>query len=138
MPLVGFETPAGILGESQIGASFNGDPVVVVQVDQVSQPEVTSERCSLRGDALHQVAIGHYRIDVIVKERKVRGIEARCKMPLGNGHTDPISEPLPERAGGRLDARRVAVFRVTRRFAFPLPEVFQFFERKVISSQVEE
>ena len=51
---------------------------------------------------------------------------------------DRVGEPLPERAGGGLDAGRQAVLGVARVCAAPLPERLEVVERQVVAGQVEE
>ena len=53
---------------------------------------------------------------------------ARIEQPLGERHADRIAEPLPERAGGRLDAGRVAIFRVAGRLRPELAEALELFD----------
>ena len=55
--------------------------------------------------------------------------KARIEMTLGHRHADRVGEPLAERAGGGLDARRVAELGVARRFRAQLAEVADFVER---------
>ena len=45
-----------------------------------------------------------------------------ASMPLGHGHADGGGQALAQRAGGGLDARRVAVLGVARRVGAELPE----------------
>ena len=77
--------------------------VVVVDVDEPAQPEVAGERRRLVADALHEVAVAADHEGVVVDEV---GAEARPQPALGDAHAHAVAEPLAERAGGDLDARR--------------------------------
>ena len=61
----------------------------------------------------------------------------RAQPALGEGHADRVGEPLPERAGRHLDARRVVVLGVAGRPAAPLAELAQVLERQVVAGEVE-
>ena len=64
------------------------------------------QRAGLVADALRQVAVGADGEDPVVAHV---GAEAGPQVGLGDGHADAVGEPLAERPGGHLDARRVAV-----------------------------
>ena len=57
-------------------------------------------------------------------------IEMGRQPTLGDGHSNRIADPLPERARGRLHAWRQAVLRMPRRLRIPLPELLQIVERQ--------
>ena len=81
------------------------------------------ERDRLVADPLHQAAVAGDHIgemiDAIVAEPRVH-------QPLGQRHADGGGDALPERPGGRLDARRVAILGMSRRLRSPLPKGPQF------------
>jgi hypothetical protein len=72
VPPVGVEAPEHVLGEGQVGLAVDRDLVVVVEVDQATELEVTGQRGRLGGDALHQVAVGHDRVHRRGRRRRVR------------------------------------------------------------------
>ena len=68
----------------------------------------------LVADALHQAAVAGEHISEMIDEfvAETRRLEA-----LRYRHADGGREALAERPGGRLDARRVAIFGMARRFS---------------------
>ena len=65
-------------------------------------------------------------------------VEAAGQRLFGNRHADGIGDALAERTGGGLDARGIAVFRVTRGLGVQLAEVFQLFDRQVVAGQMQQ
>ncbi len=57
---------------------------------------------------------------------------------LRDGHAHGVGEPLAQRAGGGLDAGRVAEFRVAGGGAAELPEVFQVVQADAVAGQVQQ
>ena len=58
-------------------------------------------------------------------------------MRLGHRHADRGHDSLAERSCGGLDARRQPVLRVPRRSAFPLAEIADFLQGKVVATEME-
>ena len=65
VPAIRFETLVLVLCEGQIGIAVDRDAVVVVEIDKLSQPQVTGQTGRLLGDAFHQVAVADNCIDVV-------------------------------------------------------------------------
>jgi hypothetical protein len=104
-------------------------------------PSIVIERAGDRGglvrDALHDVAVGADRVDVVVDDVVPGPVEGVGEEALGDRHPDAVREALAERAGGRLDARRHEVLGVPRRLRVPLAEALQLLEREVVARQVQ-
>jgi hypothetical protein len=64
--------------------------------------------------------------------------EARVHQPLGHRHADGIGETLAKRAGRRLDARGVAVFRMAGGARAELAEAPELVDRHVLVAEQEE
>lgn len=102
-----------------MGPIYNtdGDVVVVVHHDQISQLQMPCQTCSLTGYAFHSAAIPEKAVGMVVEQLEAGLVEhSRC-MPLCNGKTDGVAEPLTQRAGCDLDTFGVVGFGVTRRNA---------------------
>ena len=67
----------------------------------------------------------------------VRPVVAIGEEALRDRHADAVREPLAERAGGRLDPRRVTALRMAGRPRAPLPELLQVVEREVVAGEVQ-
>jgi hypothetical protein len=138
VPAVGIEPPRHILRPRHRGRTIELDPVVVVQDDELAKPQVPGQAGRLRGDPLLHVAVGRDDVGPMIDDRVVQAVELLAQAALRDGHPDGIRKALAERAGGGLDARGEAVFRVARRDAAPLAEGLQIIERDGVAGQVQE
>ena len=112
--------------------------VVVVETDQLSQPEVTSQRGRLGADPFHHVAVAAEHEGPVVDYRVAGLVVAKGQMAFGHGHPHPVPESLPQGTGGDLDARGQAALRMTRSQRSPLAELLQFLERQAVAGQVQQ
>ena len=114
------------------------DVVVVVQHDELAEPQVPRQRRHLRRDALLEVAVGRDDVRPVVDDVVPVAVELGRQATLGDGHPDRVRQPLPERPGRRLDARRQPRLRVARRLRPPLPERLELRQRQVVAGEVEQ
>jgi len=133
MPAISFKPFAPIFRKGNIRGSFNRNTVVIVEVDQFSQSQVPGKGGGFRCHSLHQVAIGNNGIDVMIDDLKPGTIEDFCQVGFSNCHAHPVGKALPKRTGGGLHAGGYSIFRVTRRDAAPLPEVFDIFQGHIVT-----
>lgn len=138
MPAVGVEPSRAIFGEGDRGAGGQRDPIVVVQADQLAEPEMAGKRGRFRCDALHQVAVADEYVGVVIHDREAGTVVARCELRFRHRHADGVGEALAERAGRRLDTRREAALRMAGCEAARLPEVADLIERQVVAGEVEQ
>ncbi len=123
-----------VLGEGELCVAVDRDVVVVVEKDQVVELEMPGQRRRLTRDALHQIAVRDEG-----EHPEAGGLaEAGREVLAGDRHADRVPGALPERPGGHLDARRVAVLGMPRREAAPLPEALELVERQVVARQVKQ
>src|SRR5258708_28320481 len=77
IPSVG-EKPAGdIFGERDIGFTFDGDAIVVVNPAKVIELQVPRNRGGLARDAFHHAAVAARRLDPILEPLKIRPVASR-------------------------------------------------------------
>ena len=105
-PYASKRLPTSSVVNESVSRAVDRDLVVVVEVDELAEPEVAGDRRGLGRDALHQVAVGADRVDAVVDDLVARAVEALGEEALGDRHADAVREALAERAGRRLDARR--------------------------------
>jgi hypothetical protein len=79
-------------------------------------------------DAFHEAAVTGDHIGIVIDKLAPK---ARAQHFFGHGKADRVGNPLTERAGGGLDALRVAIFRVTCGNRAPLAEIFHLLKRHV-------
>ena len=84
---------------------------------------MSGQRNRLVAKAFHQAAVAGDHIGIVIDEIVA---EARIQQPLGQRHADRRRNALPQRSGGGLDARRMAVFGMTGCLRSPLPECPEF------------
>src|SRR6267142_3601536 len=120
IPAITLESRSDILAEGEIGLTFNGDLIVVVQPAKVRKLQMSGERRCLRRDTFHQVTVAAEGPDVVI-EKLVSGTVEVCRQPFsGDRHSHAVADSLAERAGRRFDARGQAVFRMSRSLAVDL------------------
>ena len=115
LPAAGLEAGRDILAEPAGGVAVDRDPVAVIDHDQLAKPQCAGQRTDLVRYALHEAAVAHKGISVVIDDGEISAVEAGREHGLGQRHAHGIGQPLTERAGGRLDAGRLAVFRVAGR-----------------------
>lgn len=84
--------------------------VVVVDRNQVSKAQVTSQTGSFTSHAFHGTAISKEAICVVVDKVKARLVEDRSGVLLGDGKANCVSEPLSKRPGRDFDTWCVVGF----------------------------
>ncbi len=102
-----FKTAVDIDAGGQLGSTFDGDLVVVVQHDQLAQAQVSGQIDRFVGDAFHQAAIADQHIGVVIDQFVA---EAGIEHPLGQGHADRCRQALTEWSGGGLNPGAVPIF----------------------------
>jgi len=128
MPTVAGVPGADVLREREGGWAVDRDLVVVVEDDELAEPEVSGERGGLGRNTLLQVAVARDRPGPVVEEREALAVEPLREHPLGDRHSDRVAETLPERAGRGLNARREVLLGMSGCFRVPLAEVAQVIE----------
>jgi hypothetical protein len=101
MPAVGAEARRAIFRERNVGTSGQRHEIVIVQARQLAELQVAGQRCRLRTNAFHQVAIAYYRISVMINQRMPGSVVTRGELRFADGHA------LSERPGSDLHAQRV-------------------------------
>ena len=86
---------------------------------------MSGKRDRLLADALHEAAVASDGISVVIHDLIVIAL---VEQPLGERHADRVAKPLPQRPGGGLDARRMAIFRMARRARAELAEALELLD----------
>jgi hypothetical protein len=116
----------------------NGNVVIVVDADEISQLQMASHASGLAGNALHGAAITKEAVGMVVDNVEAILVVDSSSVCLGNGKTDSISKTLAEWAGGDFDTRSVVGFRMAGRDAVYLTEMFDVIEGDTVSEQMEQ
>ena len=76
--------------------------------------------------------------EVVVNDVVAVAVEGAGEHLLGQRHADRVGDALTERTGGGFHARSDADFRVARRLAVQLAELFKLIHRQVVARQVQQ
>src|SRR5215475_15799826 len=76
VPTIGEEPTCNVLGERDAGVAFDRDVIVVVNPAQIVEPEMSSQRCSLRRNTFHQASVTTDAINVVVEDVEARPVVA--------------------------------------------------------------
>ena len=121
---VGLEAHGRVFALGRRRRGVERDRVRIVNQDQIIETEMSGERARLGGHAFLQATVARETNAVLIEDAVLRRVESRRGHFHGYCNSDGIADALPERPRGALDSRRFKKFRVTRRFAVQLAEVF--------------
>ncbi len=141
LPAVRLEAPPHVVGEPLLDLALvrvDRDAVVVINGDQLAQPESAGERAGLVRQAFHHAAVAHEDIGVVIDDRVARAVELGSHQAFSERHADGVRDPLPGRPGGGLDPRRQAALRMARRPGMQLPEAPQLVHRQRVAREVQQ
>src|SRR5258708_34830933 len=136
MPAVGLETFAHILLEGDVGIAFDGDMIVVVEVNNIPKAKMPRNRRRFATDPLHHIPITADSIDHVIIKFKTRLVESCRQMFLRYRKPDAVGETLAQRTRRHFDARRQAIFGMPGRLAMQLSEIFDVLEGKIIPGEI--
>src|SRR5580765_8623486 len=94
-----------VFGKRQIGRTVDRYLVVVVEINEISELEMTGERTGLVTNALHKIAVRTDAVDKIINDRKASFVKSCRKMRLRDTHPDAVCKTLTERPRRHLDTR---------------------------------
>ena len=114
--------------------TIDGDVVVIVEDDQLTETPVTRERRAFARHALHVAPVAHDAVRVVVDNLAVRLVEATGEVLFDHGQTDGVANTHTERTRGDFDALGDEVLRVTRGLGLPLTELLDVFNLRVTSA----
>ena len=114
MPAVGLVAGGHIFTEGDLGVALNGDPVGVVDHDQVAEFLGAGQRGGLGLDALLHAAVAEDHVDEVVERAVGGGIRVvHAASAAGrHGHADCIADACAQRPGGDFNELGVAELRV--------------------------
>ena len=133
VPAVGGEATGGVVGEPQIRAAVDGDAVVVIDVDEAAQTQMTRHGGRLVAHALGEIAVAADHEGVVVAEF---GAIAGAQPALGQSHPHGVGEALTQRTGGDLHADGGLGLGVSGSAAAPLAEGLQVLQGEGVAAEV--
>ncbi|OPZ82383.1 MAG: hypothetical protein BWY76_02731 [bacterium ADurb.Bin429] len=122
LPAVGAEAGAHVFAEGDVGVAFNGDFVVIVEVNESAESQRARQAGGFGGDTFLQVAVGDERVNEVVHNLMLRRVIPAREPVGGDGHAHAVGKALTEGTGGHLHARGEFGLRMAGRFAAKLAE----------------
>jgi hypothetical protein len=138
VPAAGGETQSGVVDEPGRDLAVDRDAVVIVERDQLVELPRAGQGHRFVADALHQAAVTQKHVSVVVDDLVAVAVEFGRQQLLGERHAHRVGDALAQRAGGGLDAGRVADLGVAGRLAVQLAEVLQLLHRQRVAREVQE
>ncbi len=143
MPVTARDVPAGrrvarlhVLARRHGDRAVDRNLVIVPQDIETAEAEMARKTDGFVVDAFHEAAVAGDHPGLVIDQRIA---EHRIQMPLGHRHADGHGQPLPQRAGGGLDARQLEILGVAGAWAAKLAELRNVLEsRLMIAGQVQQ
>ncbi|MNZ77246.1 hypothetical protein D3C78_957760 [compost metagenome] len=136
VPVNGLEAGdlVGAVGEANF--TVDGDVVVVPEQNELVELQVAGKRDGFVADAFHEAAVAAKHIGKVALQV---GAEFLFQLAFGNSHADGVGDALAERAGGRFDAGRMAIFGMAGGLGAELTETLDLVDRHVlVARQIEQ
>ena len=137
VPVLRFEISLGIFALRNIGHRIERHIIGIINEHEVVQAVVTGKRDRFLGHTFLKASVSHQRDDMMIKNHMLRGVESCGSTLAGNRVANRIAHSLTKRTRGRLDARRFAKLRMTRRHGMQLTEIFQIVARNSVAGKVQ-
>ncbi len=87
-------------------------------------------------DTFHKTAITEEGIGIVINNFMAGAIKLARQYLFRQCHSHSVTNALAQRAGSSLYPRGIAVFRMARSLGMQLTEVFNFFNRQIIATEV--
>ena len=92
------------------------DRIRIVEENQIIEAPMTSQRTCLGGDALLHVAVAAQTDNVLIENFVLVSVEPRGGHLCRHGNANRVANTLTKRPRRAFHSRRLAKFRVARRF----------------------
>ncbi|MNC47835.1 hypothetical protein D3C75_969200 [compost metagenome] len=86
VPVISLETFGGVVGKPAFSFAINGNPVVIVETDELAEAESPRQRANFMRNAFHQAAITHKYVGEVVDDFVVGAVELRPQGAFRNRH----------------------------------------------------
>lgn len=114
VPVVGLETLENVFSEGDSNVTIDGDVVVIIEGNELTELQVTSKRTGLRGNTFLKTTITENDIGVVVEDLETRLVVGGSELSFSSSQTNGIGDTLTKRTGGDLNTLSVDTFRMAR------------------------
>jgi hypothetical protein len=136
VPTIGIKSFADVFAEAQIGGRGQRNTIVVIQINQFSQLQMSRHTGGFRSDAFHDVAVADDGISEMVDDLEPGTVIARRQIRFSDCHADAVAETLSERSSGDFYTGSELAFRMPGRQASPLTELLDLIERQIVTGKM--
>ena len=133
VPSIGLEALPDILGKGKCRGTGQADTVVIIEYDKFAQTKMSGQGTGLGRDTFHKIPVADQNISKMVDNFVTRPVISCCQMSFRYRHAHCTAEPLSQGACGHFHTGCVAIFRMTGRFTFPLPEGLDIGKTEIIA-----
>ena len=95
------------------------------------RPSVPGQARRLVRDPFHHAAVAHEYVGAVIDDVEAGSVELGGQRALGDREPDGVGEPLAQRTGGGLHARREPVLGMTGCFGVQLAKTFDLAHRQI-------
>ena len=112
MPAIRLKARRSVITEPALNLAVNGNAVVIIEANQLTQFQRAGQRTYLVRDTFHQTAITKKDIGVMIDQIQVGLVELCGHSALGNCHPYRIAYSLPKRSGRCFNPGGIAILRM--------------------------
>ena len=113
MPAICLEALRRVVREPALDAAVDRDAVVIVEDDELSEPQGASQRASLVRHSFHEATVTHEDIRVVGDDLESGAVELLSASSFSAiAIPTALPDTLPEGTRGGLNPRRETVFRM--------------------------
>mmetsp|Transcript_61966 Transcript_61966/g.98130 ORF Transcript_61966/g.98130 Transcript_61966/m.98130 type:complete len:523 (-) Transcript_61966:186-1754(-) len=139
LPSIALKALADILSEGEIGVSIDGDAVVIVESNQLSQTQVASICASFVRNSLLHASITCNGVGVVVDQLHARFVVNCCKVGFSGRQANRVGDTHAKGSGGHFNALGLEVLWVAGSLGTPLSELLDVIDGDaLVASQMQQ
>jgi hypothetical protein len=112
MPAVGFKSLGNIFGKGAVGVAVNGNVIIIIDGNEVTELEMSCHGGSLTGHTLHHASVAQEDIGVVIDQVEAGLVEYGSGVSLGHGKANSICKALSKWPSCNFNAFGIMRFRV--------------------------
>ncbi|MNM93770.1 hypothetical protein D3C81_1061540 [compost metagenome] len=138
LPAICLETLSHILREAKVQLTVERNIVGVVQEDQFTKLKMACKGSSFTSYTFHQVTVTANSIGEMINNFEIVTVVSSSKLSFSKSHTNSHCNTLSKRTSCSINTCSMSELWMPWCFAAPLTELFQIFQRKIITAQVKQ
>ena len=138
MPAISFKTFWGIVSEPALNFTIDRDVVVIVESDQFTQTQRTSQGTGFMRNTLHQTTVTQENVGVMVDDFMAIAVEVGSQSFFSNCHSNTVGNTLAKRTRCGFHPGGIAIFRMPRGLGMQLAKLLEILDAEVIACQMQQ